>query len=128
MSQPIKGIKKILHGARQILALSVFMTAVTAVSVQSANAQTSAQDSTQSTAQVGEVEGEDREAILMAPITAEPARPLIQFTNTRPKVSFTEVRVGPSSRTFYPELRLGSEMEVGSPAIDILVLFPGIIP
>ena len=86
------------------------------------------QDTEAISAQVGEIEGESREAILMDAITAEPARPLIQFTNNRPSVSFSKVRVGPSSRTFYPELRLGSEMEVSSPAIDILVLFPGIIP
>ena len=119
---------KTLFEIRRIMAFSIFLIAAVTSSTQQTWAQATAPDSAQTAAQVGDVEGEDREAILRAPITAEPARPLIQFTNTRPNVSFTEVRVGPSSRTFYPELRLGSEMEVGSPAIDILVLFPGIIP
>ena len=112
---------------RVIIGMAILTLVVALLPVDQASAQTAEQD-TSGAAQVEDIEGEDREVVFTEAITAEPARPLIQFTNNRPNVSFSEVRVGRSSRTFYPELRLGSEMEVGSPAIDILVLFPGIIP
>ena len=119
---------------RIFIGVATFVVALCAFTTESAYAQTeTAADTTaavqdNNAAQVEEVAGDQREVTLTEAITAEPARPLIQFTHNRPRVSFREVRVGPSSRTFFSELRKGSQMEVGSPVIDILVLFPGIIP
>lgn len=113
-----------MSGHRAFIWAAMFVVMML-LSVDGAYAQSQADTSP---AAVDEVEGEEREVTLTEAITAEPARPLIQFTHNRPGVSFKELRVGPSSRTFYPELRKGSEMEVGSPVIDILVLFPGILP
>ena len=116
-----------MSGHRAFIGAAMFAVMMLLPSVDGAYAQTSSQDEDRAAADDA-VEGEEREVTLTEAITAEPARPLIQFTHNRPGVSFKEVRVGPSSRTFYPELRKGSEMEVGSPVIDILVLFPGILP
>lgn len=74
------------------------------------------------------VEGEEREVELEAAITAEPARPLIQFTYSRPDVNFSDITVGQRTRNFFTELRKGSSMEVGPPVLDLLGLFPGLIP
>ena len=74
------------------------------------------------------VEGEEREVELEAPITAEPARPLIQFTYSRPMVNFPDITVGQRTRDFFSELRKGSSMEVGPPVLDLLGLFPGLMP
>ena len=117
-----------MSGHRAFIGVAMFAVMMLLLSVDGAYAQTSSQEDEDRAAAVDEVEGEEREVTLTEAITAEPARPLIQFTHNRPGVSFKEVRVGPSSRTFYPELRRGNEMEVGSPVIDILVLFPGILP
>jgi hypothetical protein len=91
-------------------------------------AQTAEEDEQQQRGQVEGVEGEAREVELEAAITAEPARPLIQFTYSRPGVNFSDVSIIPSTRSFYPELRRGTGMEVGSPVIDLLGLFPGLLP
>ena len=67
------------------------------------SAQTADQDSSGADqAEVGDIEGEATTNFEFT-IMVDPARPLIQFTNNRPAVSFSEVRVGPSSRSFYPE-------------------------
>ncbi|MBM3263551.1 MAG: hypothetical protein FJY97_09045 [candidate division Zixibacteria bacterium] len=79
-------------------------------------------------AAVEAVQGEGREVTLEAAITAEPARPLIQFTYSRPLVNFSEAVIGFRIRSFYPELRKTTDMEVSSPVIDIVSLFPGLIP
>ena len=111
---------------RVVIVMFVMMLAVVFLPIDQAWAQAAEQDSTG--AVVEDIEGEDREVVFTETITAEPARPLIQFTRNRPNVSFSEVKVGQSSRSFFPELRLGSEMEVSAPSIDINVLFPDIIP
>jgi hypothetical protein len=74
------------------------------------------------------VVGEEREVVLEAAITAEPARPLIQFTYSRSKVKFSNIKVGQRTRNFYTELRKGSSMAVGPPVLDLLELFPGLLP
>lgn len=79
-------------------------------------------------AAVENIQGEGREVELEAAITAEPARPLIQFTYSRPSVNFSETAIGITTRSFYPELRKSSDMEISSPVIDIVGLFPGLVP
>ncbi len=93
-------------------------------------AQTQTEDDQQppGDAAVEGVEGEDREVQLEAAITAEPARPLIQFTYSRSDVNFTDITIGQRTRNFFTELRKGSSMEVGPPVLDLLGLFPGLIP
>lgn len=121
-----------MSGYRMIIInAAIFMIIILVHSIKIGYAQTAIQDTSSSRsaqAKVEAIQGEEREVTLTEAITAEPARPLIQFTHNRPRVTFTEVRIGPASRSFYPELRKGSEMEVGAPTIDILVLFPGILP
>lgn len=79
-------------------------------------------------AAVESIQGEGREVELEAAITAEPARPLIQFTYSRPSVNFSETATGITTRSFYAELRKNSDMEISSPVIDIIGLFPGLMP
>ncbi len=69
--------------------------------------------------------GVSRPVELEAAITGEPARPLIQYTYSRPAINFSTSTTSVAQRSFYPELRKGTTMEVFSPVIDILDLFPG---
>ncbi len=71
-----------------------------------------------------QLEGEERTVELEGAITAEPARPLIQFTYSRPDVLFAGTTVRQRTRNFYTELRKGSSMEVGPPVIDDVLGFP----
>lgn len=79
-------------------------------------------------AAVDSIKGESREVELEAAITGEPARPLIQYTYSRPAVTFADNLKSFPQRSFYDELRQGTDMEISSPVIDILRLFPGILP
>ena len=72
----------------------------------------------------GQLEGEERTVELEGAITAEPARPLIQFTYSRTDVRFTGIIVRQRTRNFYTELRKGSSMEVGPPLIEDVLGFP----
>ena len=71
-----------------------------------------------------QLEGEERTVELEGAITAEPARPLIQFTYSRPDVRFSGIIVRQRTRNFYTELRKGSSMEVGPPVIEDVLGFP----
>ena len=71
-----------------------------------------------------QLEGEERTVELEGAITAEPARPLIQFTYSRPDVLFVGTTVRQRTRNFYTELRKGSSMEVGPPLIEDVLGFP----
>ena len=79
----------------------------------------------QAAAVVDSAQGVSRPVELEAAITGEPARPLIQYTYSRPAINFTTSAARFTQRSFYPELRKGTTMEVFSPVIDILDLFPG---
>ena len=76
-------------------------------------------------ASVDSAQGVSRAVELEAAITGEPARPLIQYTYSRPAINFFTGPGSVTQRSFYPELRKGTTMEVFSPVIDILELFPG---
>ena len=71
-----------------------------------------------------QLEGEERAVELEGAITAEPARPLIQFSYSRPDVLFADIIIGLRTRNFYTELRKGSSMEVGPPVIDDVLGYP----
>lgn len=111
---------------RVVIGMLFLMLSIVIIPIDQARGQAADQDTTG--AAVEDIEGEDREVIFTEAITAEPARPLIQFTQNRPNASFSEVKVGQSTRSFFPVIRLGSEMEVSSPIVDILMLFPNVIP
>lgn len=85
------------------------------------------QDTSAASAQVDQIIGEEREVVFEEAITAQPARPLIQFSHVRPAVNFSDVRVGPSARGFMTELRKGHGAQIESPVIDIWEMFPRIV-
>lgn len=68
--------------------------------------------------------GEERELTLEAAITGQPEKPLIQFQRNRPGVKYSEVRIGPTARSFLIELVTTKTMEISSP--DIRAIFPNL--
>lgn len=77
-----------------------------------------------SSVQIDQAGGAEREVVLEEAITAQPARPLIQFQRLRSRVSFSEVRIGPTARSFFPELLKGSGVELNALQVDVIGLFP----
>lgn len=64
--------------------------------------------------------GGERELTLEGSITGQPEKPLIQLQRNRPSVKFSEVRIGPTSRSFISELLKAKSMEVSSPDIRLI--------